>query len=116
MKLDDHPVNILSWRIDADMKEVLHTSEELLNDNDVVILGGIRADRANIVIRVSTDLTKKGLDAAQIAKEACNILGGRGGGQPERAQGRGPHVDKINDAVTEARKLVREKLASIGYK
>ena len=82
--------------IDADMKELLHTSQELLNDNAVVILGGVRAGKANIVIRVRTDVVKKGLNAALIVKEACSILGGSGGGRPERAQGGGPYADKIN--------------------
>jgi alanyl-tRNA synthetase len=116
MKLGNELIKILSWRIDADMKELLHTSQELLNDNDVVILGGVRAGQANIVIMVRTDIAKKGLNAAMIVKEACNILGGSGGGRSERAQGGGPYADKINEAVNEAKKLAREKLAAIGYK
>ncbi|MGA7074981.1 MAG: alanine--tRNA ligase [Halobacteriota archaeon] len=116
MKLGSELIKILSWIIDADMKELLHTSQELLNDNAVVILGGVRAGLANIVITVRTDVAKKGLNAAMIVKEACNILGGSGGGRPERAQGGGPHADKINEAVKKAMKLVTEKLAAIGYK
>jgi alanyl-tRNA synthetase len=100
--------------IDANMKELLRTSQELLNDNAVVILGGLRAGKANIVIMMRTDVVKKGLNAAMVVKEVCSILGGSGGGRPERAQGGGPHADKINEAVIEARKLVREKLEAIG--
>jgi alanyl-tRNA synthetase len=116
MELGNDRIKILRWIIDADMKELLHTSQELLNDNAVVILGGVRAGQANIVIRVRTDLAKKGLNAATIVKEACSILGGSGGGRPERAQGGGPCADKINEAVNDAKKLVREKLAAIGCK
>jgi alanyl-tRNA synthetase len=100
--------------IDANMKELLRTSQELLNDNAVVILGGVRAGKANIVIMMRTDVVKKGLNAAMIVKEVCSILGGRGGGRPERAQGGGPYADKINEAVNQAKKLVREKLEAIG--
>jgi alanyl-tRNA synthetase len=100
--------------IDANMKELLRTSQELLNDNAVVILGGLHASKANIVIMMRTDVVKKGLNAAMIVKEVCSILGGSGGGRPERAQGGGPHADKINEAVIEARKLVHEKLEAIG--
>jgi alanyl-tRNA synthetase len=116
MKRDNRPIKILSWIIDADMKELLHTSQELINDNAVVILGGVRGGQASIVIRVLTDVVKEGLNAAMIGKEACSILGGSGGGRPERAQGGGPYADKINEAVNEAKKLVREKLEAIGYK
>ncbi|MGZ7132478.1 MAG: alanine--tRNA ligase [Halobacteriota archaeon] len=114
MKLGGHPIKILSWSIDADMKELLHTSQELLNDNAVVILGGVHRGQASIVIRVRTDVAKKGLNAAMIVKEACSLLGGSGGGRPERAQGGGPHPDKINEAVNEAKKIVLEKLEAIG--
>ena len=61
-----------------------------------------------------TDVAKKGLNAAIIIKEACSLLGGSGGGRPERASGGGPHADKINEAVNEAKKLVHEKLKAIG--
>jgi alanyl-tRNA synthetase len=107
-------VKILSKIIDANMKELLRTSQELLNDYAVVILGGVRAGQANIVIMMRTDVAKKGLNAAIIIKEACSLLGGSGGGRPERASGGGPHADKINEAVNEAKKLVHEKLKAIG--
>ena len=97
------------------MKELLHTSQELLNDKAVVILGNVRAGQAHVVIAVRANVAKEGLDAAMIVKEACSILGGSGGGRPERAQGGGPYADKINEAVTEAMKLAREKLESLGY-
>ncbi|MGA9080266.1 MAG: alanine--tRNA ligase-related protein, partial [Halobacteriota archaeon] len=117
MKRGNEPrLKILSSTIDADMKELLHTSQELLNDKAVVILGGVRAGQAHVVITVRANVAKEGLDAATIVKEACSILGGSGGGRPERAQGGGPYADKIHKAVSEARKLVREQLESLGYR
>ena len=116
MERGNDRIKILRSTIDADMKELLHTSQDLLNDNAVVILGGVRAGQAHIVITVRTDIAKEGLDAAMIVKKACSILGGNGGGRPERAQGGGPYADKINEAVSEAKKLVREKLESLGYR
>jgi alanyl-tRNA synthetase len=117
MERDNDRIKILRWpKIDADVKELLLTSQELRNDNAVVILGGVRAGQAHIVMTVRTDIAKEGLNAAIIVKEACNILGGNGGGRPERAQGGGPSADNINEAVIKANKLVREKLVEIGYK
>jgi alanyl-tRNA synthetase len=117
MERGNDRIKILRWpKIDADMKGLLYTAHELRNDNAVVILGGVRAGQAHIVMTVRTDIAKEGLDAAIIVKEACNILGGNGGGRPERAQGGGPSADNINEAVIKANKLVREKLAEIGYK
>jgi alanyl-tRNA synthetase len=114
MKLGHEDIKILSWIIDADIKELLHSSKELLSDNAVVVLGGVRAGQAHIVITMRTDLAKKGLNAAMIVKEACSILGGSGGGRPERAQGGGPHAEKIDEAVNKAVKLISEKLEAIG--
>jgi alanyl-tRNA synthetase len=114
MKLGHEDIKILSWIIDADIKELLHSSKELLSDNAVVVLGGVRAGQAHIVITMRTDVAKKGLNAAMIVKEACSILGGSGGGRPERAQGGGPHAEKIDEAVNKAVKLISEKLEAIG--
>jgi len=100
--------------IEANMKELLRTAQELLNNNAVVILGGVRAGQAHVVITVRAKVAKEGLDAATIVKEACNILGGSGGGRPERAQGGGPRADKIAESIDKAKQLVREKLEAIG--
>jgi alanyl-tRNA synthetase len=116
MERGNDRIKIFRSTTDADIKELLLASQDLRNDNAVVILGGKRAGQAHIVITVRTDIAKEGLDAAMIVKKACSILGGNGGGRPERAQGGGPYADKINAAVSEARKLAREKLALIGYK
>jgi alanyl-tRNA synthetase len=114
MKFDNEDIKILSWIIDADIKELLHSSKELLSDNAVVVLGGVREGQAHIVITMRTDVVKKGLNAAVIVKEVCKLLGGSGGGRPERAQGGGPYADKIDEAVNKAMKLVSDKLEEIG--
>jgi alanyl-tRNA synthetase len=114
MKFGTEHIKILTWIIDADIKELLHTSQRLLNDNAVAILGGVSSGQAHVVVTVRSDIAKKGLDAALIVKEASNILGGSGGGRLERAQGGGPHADKIDEAVHKALRLVKEKLEEIG--
>ncbi|MGD0327639.1 MAG: alanine--tRNA ligase [Halobacteriota archaeon] len=107
-------IQVSSMKIDGDVKELLHISRGLLKDNAVVILGGVRAGQAHMVITVGTAAAKKGINAAVVVKEACNLLGGSGGGRPERAQGGGPRADKIVEAIEKAKQLVREKLEAIG--
>jgi len=107
-------VQVSSLKIDGDVKELLLISRELLKDNAVVILGGVRAGQGYMVITVGTEAAKKGINAAVIVKEASVLLGGSGGGQPERAQGGGPRADKIVEAIEKAKQLVREKLEAIG--
>ena len=38
----------------------------------------------------------------QLLAEACEVLGGRGGGKPDLAQGGGPNQDKVEDAIRAA--------------
>jgi alanyl-tRNA synthetase len=113
IKLGSEHIKILSWIIDADIKELLHTSQGLLKENAVAILGGVSSGQAHIVITVRSDIAKEGVDAALIVKEASKILGGSGGGRLERAQGGGPFADKISEAVHKALRLVSDRLEEI---
>ncbi len=38
------------------------------------------------------------------------VLGGKGGGKPTGAQGQGPNVDKVQEAMDKARELAEERL------
>ena len=49
-----------------------------------------------------------------IVKQASSLLGGSGGGRPERAQGGGPYAEKIYEAVEKALRLISAKLEEIG--
>ena len=39
-------------------------------------------------------------------KSACQIINGRGGGQPQQAQGGGTETDKLEDALRHAREAL----------
>jgi alanyl-tRNA synthetase len=54
---------------------------------------------------VPKELTSK-FQANKIIQEVAPIVGGKGGGRPESAQGGGPDVGKIDEALAEARKLL----------
>jgi alanyl-tRNA synthetase len=70
-----------------------------------VILLAIRAEgRCQVLLRVTADYVKKGLNAMQILKEVAPIVGGSGGGKPEAAQagGKSPeHLEKLFEKVQE---------------
>ncbi len=61
---------------------------------------------ARVIAFVGAAAKKAGYSAAEIVKAAAPILGGSGGGSPTFAQGGGPAVDKIDEAVAAAEKLV----------
>ena len=47
-----------------------------------------------------------GVDVRPALKAALEVLGGRGGGKPERAQGAGPDVERVADALAAAHQVL----------
>ncbi|MCC7387377.1 MAG: alanine--tRNA ligase [Phycisphaerales bacterium] len=56
-----------------------------------------------IIAGVPGPLVGRGLKAGDWVREAAQVLGGKGGGRPEQAQGGGPEVDRLSEALKTAR-------------
>ncbi|QDZ21374.1 alanine--tRNA ligase [Chloropicon primus] len=54
---------------------------------------------------VSKEALDKGFDAPKWIRESLAICGGKGGGKPNRAQGQGPGIDKLEEAISKAQEL-----------
>eukprot|EP00891_Asterochloris_glomerata_P009564 jgi/Astpho2/9564/fgenesh1_pm.00146_%23_11_t len=65
--------------------------------------------KALLYAGVPESLSSK-LNAGAWAKPVLEVLGGKGGGKPTGAQGQGPNVDKIQEAMDKARELAEERL------
>jgi alanyl-tRNA synthetase len=76
----------------------------------VVVLGRSGDGKASLIVRTSPDLTSR-VPAGRVIKELAPIVGGRGGGKPDMAEGGGDQPDKLAEAL-EASYLVVEKLLS----
>jgi alanyl-tRNA synthetase len=70
----------------------------------IALLGTKQADGARLVFARSTSLNT---DLGKLMSEACTMLGGRGGGRPDMAQGGGPQSDRIEQAVETAVQLIK---------
>jgi alanyl-tRNA synthetase len=57
------------------------------------------------VAYVPAALTEK-FQANKLIQQVAPIVGGKGGGRPESAQGAGKDASKINEALTRARELL----------
>jgi alanyl-tRNA synthetase len=66
--------------------------------------------KVTILIGVTNDLIEKGLKADDIIKTIAPIVDGGGGGRPHLAQAGGKNPEKIQDALTKAKELIKEKL------
>jgi alanyl-tRNA synthetase len=73
--------------------------------NGPIVLAGAANGRVALIAAVPKKLISK-FQANDIIQKIASIVGGKGGGRPESAQGGGPDVGKIGEALAEARKLL----------
>jgi alanyl-tRNA synthetase len=77
--------------------------------NGAVILGTTEDGSASVVCKISDSLAGV-LDAGEIVREVSAVLGGGGGGSANFAQGGGPKVDQIEEALRSGANIVRSTL------
>jgi alanyl-tRNA synthetase len=70
-----------------------------------IFLAGTRDESVALVAYVPATLTET-FQADKLIQQIAPIIGGKGGGRPENAQGAGKDASKINEALTKARELL----------
>ncbi len=80
----------------------------------VVVLAATQEDRVTFTVGITSDLTKKGLNAGKIAAAIGERLGGRGGGRPDSAQGGGKDTGKLPAALKAVTDIVQTSLEPSG--
>ena len=75
----------------------------------VVVLGRTNDGKASLIVRTSDDLTKK-VPAGQVIKELAPIIGGRGGGKADMAEGGGGQPEKLAEALQASYAVVERLL------
>lgn len=96
--------------VDVDTLRLLCDQFKAKYPSGVVILATVQDAKPSIVVSVSDDLVKKGLNAGELARSAAQVVGGNGGGRPNLAQAGGKDASKINEAISLTLKIVNEKL------
>jgi alanyl-tRNA synthetase len=71
----------------------------------VVVLGRQGEGKASIIVRTSKDLHGR-VPAGQVIRELAPIIGGRGGGKPDMAEGGGAQVEKLAEALEASYEVV----------
>jgi alanyl-tRNA synthetase len=72
-----------------------------------LVLAGAKDSNVALVVVVPQALTSK-FQANKIIQQIAPIVGGKGGGRPESAQGGGTDPSKIDNLLAEARRLLSE--------
>ena len=80
----------------------------------VVVLGRRAEDgKASLIVRTSADLVRR-VPAGQVIKELAPMIGGRGGGKPDMAEGGGPEAQKLSEALEASYSVVERLLGQQG--
>ena len=79
-------------------------------DSVAIVFGFAEENKVTLLAAVSDDLIKKGLKAGDIVKNIAPIVGGGGGGRPQMAQAGGKDPAKIDEALSTAIEIIKEKL------
>src|SRR5262252_3385493 len=94
-------VTVLSARLDGldaeGLRSVMDTLRERVKSG-VIALGSSMDGKVTLVTSVSNDLTKR-IQAGKIVQEIAPLVGGKGGGRPDLAQGGGTDAARLNEAL-----------------
>ena len=95
-------ISLLAVRTDAPDRETMLQIGDRLRDrlqSGVVVLGGEVSNQVALIAMVTPNLVDRGVHAGRIIQAIAPIVGGRGGGRPESAQGGGSDTSRIEDAL-----------------
>jgi alanyl-tRNA synthetase len=74
-----------------------------------VFLAGVSQGRVALIASVPKDLTQN-LQAGKLIQTIAPLVGGKGGGRPDLAQGGGTDPGKLTEALTKAQELIQAAL------
>ncbi len=97
---------------DLDSNALRQLSDTLLArlKSGVVILGRKGDGKASIIVRVSPDLRER-VQAGKLIAQLAPIIGGKGGGRADMAEGGGADVDNLEAALKESYEVVGRLLS-----
>jgi alanyl-tRNA synthetase len=105
--------SLLSARVSAPSLEVLREMTDWFRDrlgSGVVALGTVLGDRPALVVAVTQDLVDRGVDASKLIRGMAQLVGGGGGGKPTLAQAGGRDPARLDDALSQAPRMLEEML------
>jgi alanyl-tRNA synthetase len=79
-------------------------------ESSAVLLACRDDNKVTLVAGMSRDAVKKGLKAGDLIREAAPLVGGKGGGRPDLAQGGGGDPSGIPAALERAKSWLEERL------
>jgi alanyl-tRNA synthetase len=104
-------IKVLAAQVEVDDAKVLRDTGDQLRDklgSGVVVLAGTGGPKVQLLAMVTKDLVGK-VKAGEILGQVAALLGGKGGGRPDMAQGSGgTDPAQVPAALAAAKKWVEE--------
>jgi alanyl-tRNA synthetase len=97
---------------DANQRSLLDLADRIKSraGEAAVVLGGADDGKVALVASFSKGVVERGLSAAEVIREAAQIIGGGGGGRDNVAQAGGRDASKLDEALASAREAIEAKL------
>lgn len=101
---------VIAEIVPVDTDELPLLAEDMLGllGSTAIFLGIKSPEKSHLLIRLSSDLVKKGLNASAMIKELAPFIGGMGGGKPDMAQAGGKNPQGFSQAFDAAYKLIEK--------
>lgn len=106
-------VKIVVGEVPAARPEALRSAIDWVRNKteaSAVLLATVADEKVTLIAGMSKAVVDKGVSAGDLIREVAPLIGGRGGGRPDMAQGGGNDLAAIPAALHAAKSWIREKL------
>ncbi len=100
---------VLVSRVEAPNRGAMRQIGDRLRDklgSGIVVLGALIDGEPALLAMVTKDQVERGHDARALINAMATVVGGRGGGRPDTAQGGGTDASKLDEALSAARSAI----------